>query len=104
MYCTRFSSTGKTLPPDQLEVYKRIDEILWTDWDPIGVTGIEQARDEYYGYLPEVFRMLLEGATSSEIAAYLQQVTTQTMGLSSTLEDHVAVAEKIHDLNRLLRR
>jgi hypothetical protein len=94
---------GKPLPPDQLEVYKRIDDILWRDWDPIGVTGIEQARDEYYAYLPEVFRMLLEGATSSEIAAYLQQVTTQSMGLDSTLEDHVGVAEKIHDLNSLLR-
>jgi hypothetical protein len=93
---------GMNLPPEQLEVYKRIDEILWHEWDPIGVTGIEQARDDYYGYLPEVLQMLLEGATSSQIAAYLQQVTTQNIGLDSSLEDHVAVAEKIHNSNKLL--
>ncbi len=26
------------LSPDQLALYKRIDEILWADWDPIGVS------------------------------------------------------------------
>ena len=43
---------GKRFPPHQLGLYKRIDEILWEDWDPIGVNDVEEARDEYQSYLP----------------------------------------------------
>jgi hypothetical protein len=57
---------GKTLPPDQLALYKRIDEILWEDWDPIGVVAFgDAARDEYQSYLPSIFAWRSNGATSS---------------------------------------
>ena len=36
---------GKKLPPDQLELYKRIDEILFYKWDPIGISDGDWARD-----------------------------------------------------------
>lgn len=52
---------GHKLPPDQMALYRRIDEILRNDWDPIGVSGIPEARDEYYDYLPIVFRLVLGG-------------------------------------------
>jgi hypothetical protein len=61
---------GKTLPPRQLKLYQAIDEILWRDWDPIGVSGIDGARDEYHMYLPEVYRLALEG-DRSKIVDYL---------------------------------
>ena len=32
------------------ELYRRVDEVLHYLWDPIGVAGIPEARDEYYGY------------------------------------------------------
>ena len=32
----------------QKKLYKAIDEILWKDWDPIGVNDIEDVRDEYF--------------------------------------------------------
>ena len=89
---------GKTLPPEHLALYNRLDEILWKDWDPIGVSGVEEARDEYYGYLPELFQMVLGDAPTSRIAAYLHSVATDRMGLESSLEGHLAVAEKIHKL------
>lgn len=92
---------GQKLPPEQLALYNRLDEILWNDWDPIGVSSIEEARDEYYGYLPEVFHMVIEGAPTSRIAAYLQWVATERMGLQSSLHDHVAVAEKIRKLKEI---
>jgi hypothetical protein len=89
---------GQQLPPEQLALYNRLDEILWKDWDPIGVHGIEEARDEYHSYLPEVFQMVLKGVHSSRIAAYLHYVVKERMGLHSSVEDHMAVAEKIHAL------
>jgi hypothetical protein len=61
---------GKKLPPRQLELYQAIDEILWRDWDPIGVFGIDGARDEYQMYLPQVYQLALEG-DRAKIADYL---------------------------------
>ncbi len=90
----------KRLPPEQIELYSRLDEILWTEWDPIGVNDDERARDEYYGYLPGLLRLVLDGASATQIAAYLHGITTQQMGLSSTLTAHMAVAEKIHRLEQ----
>lgn len=91
---------GKKLPPEQLELYNTLDEILWKDWDPIGVYGTEEARDEYYSYLPDVFQMVLRGASASEIAEHLHRIANENMGLGSSLSDHTAVAEKIHGLEK----
>lgn len=45
---------GKKLTADQLQLYKGIDDILWKDWDPIGVSP-HGPRDEYHTYLLQVF-------------------------------------------------
>ena len=52
---------GLKLPPDQLAPYRGIEEILWSDWDPLGVSRFDDApRDEYQGYLPRVFQLAME--------------------------------------------
>lgn len=89
---------GKKLPPKQLELYQGIDEILWKDWDPIGIHGVLDARDEYYSYLPTVFNMVLNNADANEIALYLHKVTIESIGLMSNVNSHIAVAEKIIQL------
>jgi hypothetical protein len=92
---------GQKLSPEQLALYNRIDEILWLDWDPIGVNDEAAARDEYHSYLPEVFRLVLEHAPVLEIATYLQSVANERMGFGSTIREHMAVAEKIHQLESI---
>jgi len=37
--------------PGKSKIHKLIDEILWKDWDPIGVNDIPSARDEYQRWL-----------------------------------------------------
>ena len=76
---------GKKLPPRQLELYQAIDEILWRDWDPIGLFGIDGARDECQMYLADVFHLALEG-NRAKIADYLFLVAAERMGLTSTLK------------------
>jgi hypothetical protein len=39
-----------------LLLYKKIDDILWFDWDPIGINDIAP-RDEYRGYVSEIFEL-----------------------------------------------
>ncbi len=92
---------GMKLPPDELALYQGIDEILWRDWDPIGVCDYAP-RDEYYDYLPYVFELALKNASPLEIAAYLHEVITERMELSSSVDQQLRVAEKICALKQSL--
>ena len=85
---------GTQLSPPELQLYRAIDEILWCDWDPIGVSGIAGARDEYQGYLPEVFRLALAG-DRAKIADYLFWAATDRIGLTTERDQHFTIADRI---------
>lgn len=74
---------GSKLPPKDMELYRRVDEVLHYRWDPCQVSGAPQARDEYYGYLPQVFQLVLEGAGAAAIAEHLTSIERERMGLST---------------------
>ena len=63
-------------------IAERVSEILYHVWDPIGVSGVPQARDEYDSYVPLVVQMLMEGKKKEEIARHLHRIEGETMGLS----------------------
>ena len=86
---------GKKLSSDQMKLYKRIDEILFKEWDPIGVSEFGGPSDEYQGYLPQVFRLALESENPSPIAEYLTLVTTERMGMSAAEQYDLKVAKLI---------
>jgi hypothetical protein len=52
-------------------------------WDPIGVAGIGQARNEYDAYLGQVAHRLRRGASADEIAAYLASIRTERIKLDA---------------------
>jgi len=93
---------GKKLPPDQLELYKRIDEILFYKWDPIGASDSDWARDEYQSYLPRVFAYSMESNSPESIAKYLGVVSTESMGLSAAPEHDMKIAELIIEVKESL--
>ncbi len=80
---------------EQKTLYKIIDEILWTEWDPIGVNNCDEARDEYYSYIPQVFKLKIGNAAKETIAQYLLNVETERMGLFGNIENCRRVADKI---------
>ena len=55
---------------DDLLLYKKIDAILWFDWDPIGLQELGP-RDEYQSYVPEIFRITKANADRKKIADLL---------------------------------
>jgi len=60
-----------------------IRKILLADWDPIGVSDIPEAADEYDAYADTVFSMLVnQNASVDDVAQYLFKVATERMGLS----------------------
>ena len=88
---------GRKLSDTELELYRRVDEVLYYLWDPIGVATSPAARDEYQMYLPTVFTMLHEGMDASPIAVYLDGVVTDRMGLDANPEHSKRVAELLLD-------
>ena len=60
----------------------RVGEILHYVWDPIGVAGLPEARDEYDSYVPLVVKMLIEGKKEEEIAQHLFSIEEGNMGLA----------------------
>jgi hypothetical protein len=76
-------------------LYKKIDDILWIDWDPIGVNEIEDARDEYHNYVSELFDLANSGAKKEEIADRLYKLETGQMGLFGSRDRCNKVADKI---------
>ena len=83
---------------EQIHIYKAIDEILWFDWDPIGVNDTEEARDEYQGYIPQIFNLKVNGDDEETIAQKLNEIITKRMGLVSNLHHCKLVAKKIIEI------
>lgn len=81
----------KRSPPDEV-LYERIDEVLHYVWDPIGVSGVAVARDEYQFYAPAILGLLKDGADAERIAAHLNAITLKRMGLYEDSEKALEVA------------
>ena len=84
---------GLKLGEKENELYQRVDEVLHYIWDPIGVSGVPGARDEYYSYLPHVFDLLKQDADDIKIADYLGKVTSGSMGMETNRNRDLEVAE-----------
>jgi hypothetical protein len=85
----KFRSKGK-----YKELYQTIDEILWNDWDPIGINDAAP-RDEYQGYTPTIFSLKNKGADKEVIAQKLFELETKNMGLAGNIEHCRQIADKI---------
>jgi hypothetical protein len=82
---------------EHTHIYKAIDEILWNEWDPIGVNN-SAPRNEYYGYLPIIFDLKLKNATRESIAQKLFELETKNMGLDGNIDHCRKIADKIISL------
>ena len=72
------------MPPREAELYRRCDEVLHYLWDPIGVAGAPEARDEYDSYLPHIFALVRSNVDPAEIVDALVQIETESIGLSAS--------------------
>ena len=81
-------------PEDKL-LYRQIDEILWNDWDPIGVNETPEARDEYYGYIFDLLELKRRKVSMEEMANHLFRIETEDIGLFGNKENCERVAQKI---------
>ena len=89
----------KTASPE-LELCRRVDEVLYYAWDPIGVSRCPAARDEYQAYLPKVLALLHEDVGASSVAAYLDGIATARMGLEARPEHSLRTAQLLLEWKR----
>jgi len=82
------------MSPEHKALYKVVDEILWNDWDPIGVNDIAP-RDEYQSYVPEIFSLLIQNKTDKEISNRLYKIETETIGVLGSRERCLMIAKKL---------
>ena len=81
------------------EVQEQIRQVLLRDWDPIGVSDIPEAHDEYDSYVGGIYRLLASGASEYQIVERLHNLETVSMGLNGNRERLKDVAEKLAKLN-----
>jgi hypothetical protein len=79
---------------------EQLSELLWERWDPIGwppsnrSSGFKPPRGEYAGYARPVADMFRAHKSAEEIAAHLEDVEANTIGLRN-LKDQRAVAREL---------
>ena len=79
-----------------------IREILLRDWDPIGVSDVPEAQDEYDSYIPGIYARLIRGVSQQDVFDHLWQIETRNMGLAANHSKTEAVARKLIALSSQL--
>ena len=82
--------------PDRL--LREVCEILFREWDPIGVNGNELCRDEYDSYAGTICRWLREGVDEYKLASHLSELQRVSMGISSDEEANRKIAKCLRAL------
>jgi len=92
------------LEAGQVSLRQAVGEVLHYLWDPIGVAGVPQARDEYEGYVDPICDLLHRDVDMSLIAAHLVWIADQCMGLSGTEDRAELAARRLLDWRDALAR
>jgi hypothetical protein len=74
------------------DMQSEIRRILLSEWDPIGVSDVPEAQDEYDGYIAQIYGILIRREPKQKLVEFLWWAETQNMGLfgSRKRADHVA--------------
>ena len=80
------------------ENFYAIRAILINDWDPIGVSDVDQAQDEYDSYIPGILKIISSGGGVSELSAHLLAIERNEMGLPGNYLRAESSSVKIIDL------
>jgi hypothetical protein len=82
------------------DIMNEIHDVMWLDWDPIGVRELGGPEDEYDSYIGGAYRLLAQGENADALVDYLYQIETDAMG--GALRDKNLlrpVAEKLLKIN-----
>jgi len=70
-----------------VEIEEAIRQILFHDWDPIGMADTELV-NEYDAYIAPVYRVLVGSRSEDELTKYLFITARDTIGVASDTAEH----------------
>jgi hypothetical protein len=86
------------------EIQDAIREVLYRDWDPIGVCDAGPA-DEYDSYIAPIYRLLVSKPNKKDVAAELGKLEAGPIGVGPAKEEALLpVAEKLLAIDVRLNR
>lgn len=89
---------GRPLAPRRsraLEILDAIRDVLYKDWDPVGVNEYS-SRDEYDAYIAPVYRILVGSRSEKELIDTLRRIEDEQIGTGPTGTEKLhAVANKL---------
>lgn len=78
---------GTKLSQKELEIYEHVDDVLFYEWDPIGISDDPSSpRNEYSSYLPTIYSKLSQTIDPKELSDYLIEIEKDRMGFEPTSE------------------
>lgn len=86
---------GQKLPPEQIKLDRAIADLLWSEWDPIGISTMDWPRDEYHAYLPRVFSLAMGTDDPPMIADYLEWPAVESMALDPNMGHSMEIARRV---------
>ena len=86
---------GESRTERAARIQDAIRQIMFRDWDPIGVCG-DLPEDEYDSYIGGVYRILATSRSEDALAQFLAGVERDVLGVSEAPPDHLrALARKL---------
>ena len=80
---------------DNDELGRRVDEVLYYVWDPIGVSDEPCARWEYKNYVTGVLQTLVDHDDAGPISDHLATIIRNNMGLPPDIQRCNEAAETL---------
>ncbi len=72
-----------------------VRDVLWREWDPIGVNQYPQAGDEYDSYVPTIVQFLHRHVDRHRLIDHLWSIETVDMGLCGNRGHTESIADRL---------
>jgi len=76
-------------------LYEAVDEVLYYIWDPICVSDVPEARDEYRSYNSIIVEAVRNNKSANEIAEILNKIVVEKIGLKANMGKSLEVANVV---------
>jgi hypothetical protein len=82
------------------EIQDAIRQVLFREWDPIGVKDNPNLQDEYDAYIAPVYRILSSSRSEQELVDFLFRTEGESMGLQCDSAERLRpIARKLLELD-----
>lgn len=83
--------------------YVAIREIVLREWDPIGVSHLPEAQDEYDGYVYLIYGVIARQEPRHRLVELLWDIETSRMGLTGDRQRDEEIADRLLGLREVIQ-